>query len=96
MGRALPAAVVHAQLFTRSCSRAVVHAQLFTRSCSRRMETGGWRGRPLWGQRRERRGARASGAPCAAGGGISRKTPRASLRRESQKIKKIMLMNQKL
>ena len=78
MGRALPAAIVHAQLFTRSCSR--------------RMETGGRRGRPLWGQRRARRGARASGAPCAAGGGMSRKTPRASLRREPQKIKKIMLI----
>lgn len=77
MGRALPAAVVHAQLFTRSCSR--------------RRASGGRRGRPLWGQRRARRGARASGAPCAAGGGISRKTPRASLRRESTKqIKKIM------
>lgn len=78
MGRALPAAVVHAHVFTRMCSR--------------RMETGGRRGRPLWGQRRERRGARAWGAPCAAGGGISRKnSPRISAQGVHKKLKKSCL-----
>ena len=77
----------------RSLPAAVVHAHVFTRMCSRRMAMGGRRGSPLWGRRRARRGARALGAPCAAGGGMSQKTPRASLRRESTKqIKKIMLI----
>ena len=38
MGRALPAAVVHAQLFTRMCSRACVHAHVFTPHGNGRME----------------------------------------------------------
>lgn len=79
MGRALPAAVVHAQLFTRSCSR--------------RRASGGRRGSPLWGRRRARRGARAWGAPSGAGGGMSRKnSPRISAQGVHKQIKKIMLI----
>ena len=78
MGRALPAAVVHAQLFTRSCSR--------------RRAMGGRRGSPLGGGGGHG-GGRAHGArPAARAGGCHTKTPRASLRREPQKIKKIMLI----
>lgn len=62
------------------------------RSCSRRKETGGRRGSPLWGRRRARRGARASGAPCAAGGGMSHKnSPRISAQGVHKKLKKSCL-----
>lgn len=77
MGRALPAAVVHAQLFTRSCSV--------------RMAMGGRRGSPLGGGGGHGGGRAHRARPAPRAGGCHAKTPRASLRREfTKQIKKIM------
>ena len=74
MGRALPAAVVHAQLFTRSCSRAVVHAQLFTPHGDGRKEGAP----PLGAAAGTAGGARIGRALRRGRGDITKNSPRIS------------------
>ena len=74
MGRALPAAVVHAQLFTRSCSRAVVHAQLFTPQGDGRKEGAP----PLGAAAGTAGGARIGRALRRGRGDVTKNSPRIS------------------
>ena len=82
MGRALPAAVVHAQLFTRSCSRAVVHAAW------RRAEGGG---APFGGSGGNGGGRAHRARPAPRAGGYHEKLPAHLCEGSHKKLKKSCL-----